>query len=370
MPVTAADVDGPDAAHEGGRDPDLEELSLLALANVVLRRRRLVVGTMALLLAGVTVATLMGPRTYSAEATFMPQGRSAPSNVSGLAAQFGISLAGGEPGQTPQFYVDLLTSRQILGDLVAMPFTYPTDSGTVTTTLVDLYSKPGDSAPVRRVAAIDALRRRIETDVAPTSVVTVTAAMPNAVLARDVTTRLIELVNRFNLERRQSQAAAERRFAERRLAEVAVDLRTAENRVQRFLEANRTYAASPALVFEFERLERDVALQQQLFTTLAQAQEQARVDEVRDTPVITVIEPPELPARPDARGTIKKALLALVIGALLGAMLAFVRDFFARSSGSASEDLVEFNSLRREIIEGLKHPLRGGGQRRAAAGGN
>jgi hypothetical protein len=35
---------------------------------------------------------------------------------------------------------------------------------------------------------------------------------------------------------------------------------------------------------------------------LAQAYEQSKMDEVRDTPVITIIQPPETPLMPDAKG--------------------------------------------------------------------
>ncbi len=46
-------------------------------------------------------------------------------------------------------------------------------------------------------------------------------------------------------------------------------------------------------LFEHDRLERPVSMRQELVTAMAQAYEQARVDEVRNTPVITVIDQPE-----------------------------------------------------------------------------
>ena len=56
--------------------------------------------------------------------------------------------------------------------------------------------------------------------------------------------------------------------------------------------------------------------------------EQARIDEVRNTPVITVVEPPDLPTRPNPRRTVLKGLLGLIVGLLMGAFFLTVRHAF------------------------------------------
>ncbi|HEX5635067.1 MAG TPA: hypothetical protein VFX50_17610, partial [Gemmatimonadales bacterium] len=53
--------------------------------------------------------------------------------------------------------------------------------------------------------------------------------------------------------------------------------------------------------------------------SLRQAYEQARLEEVRDTPTITVVEDALLPARPDSRKLVQKLALALAVGLLFGA---------------------------------------------------
>jgi uncharacterized protein involved in exopolysaccharide biosynthesis len=58
---------------------------------------------------------------------------------------------------------------------------------------------------------------------------------------------------------------------------------------------------------------------------LAQAYEQARIEEVRDTPVITVIEAPMLPARPDPR-PFGRAIAAGLLCALAVAQTLAVRQ--------------------------------------------
>lgn len=71
-------------------------------------------------------------------------------------------------------------------------------------------------------------------------------------------------------------------------------------------------------------------MQQQVFTSLNQAYEQTRIDEVRDSPVITVVERPEVPVLPDRRRLMLKGILALMVGGMLGIFVAFGREFMIR----------------------------------------
>ena len=65
---------------------------------------------------------------------------------------------------------------------------------------------------------------------------------------------MLDLVSEFNLEKRQSQAAAERKFTEERSEQARTELLDAENRLQRFLQRNRDFGNDPSLTFERDRL--------------------------------------------------------------------------------------------------------------------
>jgi uncharacterized protein involved in exopolysaccharide biosynthesis len=336
-----------------------QELSLLGLANVLLRHRRLVGG---LSLLGVALAvgiTLLLPRSFTSRSGFMPQTRNPTAALSGLAAQFGLALPTSEGGQSPSFYADLLESRTILGTVVDSRFEYQTAGGRVRGTLVELYGAKGKTPALRREAAIRSLEGDVEaTTVQKTGMVNLAVTANQPELALQINQRLVELVNQFNLRSRQSQAGKERQFTEQRLAEVRQDLRAAEDRLQRYLQRNRDYRNSPELTFQVDRLQREVDMQQQLFTTLAEAYEQAKIEEVRDTPVITVVQSPELPVRPDSRWLVAKALLGLLVGLLLGAGIAFWKSYALNSERLAPSEAAEFAVLRREALRDLLHPWR------------
>ena len=303
------------------------EVTLFGLVQLIWRQRVAIVATATLVVLAAAGVVLARPRTYSATVAFMPQDSRGKSNLSGLAEQFGLSvpLAGGS--QTPQFYLELLRSRPILKDVVLGSYAVRTDSGEVRGTLVDLWRVEGETMEGRVDAAVRRLDESMdESASAPTGIVRFTVAAREPELSEQIANRVVTLVNQFNLATRRSQAAAEREFVAARLEAVSADLRAAENRMQSFLQRNRGFTGAPSLKFEEERLTRELNHQRQLYSTLTEAHEQARIDEVRDTPVITVIEPAERAARPDPRGLLQTVLVAGFAGLALGMVVGLLRE--------------------------------------------
>ncbi len=359
-PPRVAPEQGPGSLAGGGLD-DLRDsdLSLLAAVNVLLRRRALVVGVAACAVAVLLAIALIRPRTYTSEASFMPQSnRNMPSGSGGgIAAQLGLSMLSNDPSQSPSFYVDLITSRGIMDSTVSTRFRVQTDSGVVEAPLSAFLRAKGNTPALRQDNAVTKLRALIKADASPkTSVVTLDVRAKDPVLAQQVADRVLALVSNFNLRRRKSQASEERRFAEQRLVEVGQELRVAEDALQMFLQRNRMYENAPELRFTQDRLSREVVMRQQLYTSVAQAHEQARMDEVRDTPVFTIIEQPDVPARPDSRGLLKWTAIGLVLGLGLGVALAFLREMMTRANAESGSDIEQFNILWRETMRDLSRP--------------
>ena len=123
---------------------------------------------------------------------------------------------------------------------------------------------------------------------------------------------LLKELELYNRERRQSQASAERQFVEARSQEALMALRKAEGQLRAFSEENRATTNSPALRLEEARLEREISQRQQVYTGLLQAYETARVDEVRDTPILTLVEQPRTPARAESRRALVFGLVAAI----------------------------------------------------------
>lgn len=362
--VAPADVAARAASPHG------EDVSILGAVNVILRHRSMIGWTAFVAMVATVGLGLVGPRSYVASASFVPQARKAPSSFSGLAAQLGVNIGPNEPGQNPQFYVDLLQSREILRQVVETRYTFETDTGRVSATLVELYGGDETNPALRREVASKRVDDQTAATVsARTGVVRMTATARHPELARHIAARMLQLLSEFNLGTRQSQAAAERRFAGQRLVEVAADLRAAENRFQNFLQGNREFSQAPTLQLQENRLQREISRQQQLYNTLSEAHEQAKIEEVRDTPVITVVEPPVVPARPKPRGLLLKGLLAFLGGAMVATLIAFVREYLWRASAERTTEFAQFADLRRATLLGFRRPWRAFSRHRERASG-
>ena len=315
----------------GVRRPPDDEISLWEVLAVLLRRRGTIVVTGVMFVAAALAYTLLKPQEYTTQASFRPQGSEAgASGLLALAGQFGINVPGASGEDlSPAFYQELLASHEILQRVADRAYTV---EGEGTVALVDLLEIEKDTEPLRVEVAIERLREELVSISLgrETGIVTleVTTEWPD--LSQEIAERLLAELQVFNLETRRSQAAAERMFIEARVDSARVALNAAEDSMQRFLQLNRRIEDSPELTFQRERLQREISRQQQVYTGLVQSFEQARIAEVRDTPVLTILQAPYLPPGPDRRGLLLALALGVVLGGMGGVVLAFVVEAIRR----------------------------------------
>lgn len=312
------------------RPPMDDEISLWEVLAVLLRRRGTIILT-TIVVAGVAAAyAQLRALEYTTSGVFRPQGSEAGGGqLMALASQFGVAVPGGGEEASPAFYAELLTSRALL--LVAATTTYAVD-GEGSVLLKDLLEIEEPTEAQRDEKVIDWLRDEavsVSTGRETGTVnLSVTTEWPE--LSQAIAQLLLSELSRFNLETRQSQAAEERRFIESRVEQARSDLKAAEDSLRVFLEENRQWENSPLLRFRQEAMTREVTLRSSVLNTLVQSFLEARISEVRDTPVITVLQEPFLPPRHDPRRRVLIGLLGIVLGGMIGVVLAFVVEAFAR----------------------------------------
>ncbi len=241
------------------QDDEIDEISLLELANVLLKRWKLVVGLPLAAAVLAAIVSLLVPAKYTATATFRPeedsQGLNLPSGIAGLAAQFGVAVPG-VGANSPAFYADVLESRT-LSDAVLLTG-FPDPRGEVSgdsVAFLDILDVDGDSQTERLENGRKELQKTVSVRVDnETSIVSVVVETRYRALSAAVANYYIDLVNRFNLETRQSNAGERRRFVEAQIASAQQELRAAEEELRVFLERNRQFRGSPDLTFQYERL--------------------------------------------------------------------------------------------------------------------
>jgi uncharacterized protein involved in exopolysaccharide biosynthesis len=271
---------------------------------------------------GILVALLLPPQ-YTSNASFIAQGASTsllPSALQGLAASVGLGTA---KDYSPQFYADLLISDPVLNAAIGRSYVVPGRDSPARRTYLEIEGLH-DELPARAAdAALRHLRRRTATraDVRTNIIsLSVTAHYPE--LSRELAQALLDALDSMNITFRQQQSGKLRQFFETRVADAQRELDTAETALRQFLERNRVIQGSPLLQFEQMRLSRAVDLKRAVFTTVVQQYEEAKIQEARNVPVLTVLAPPNTPIK---RSGPPRRFIALS-GLLLGVLAALSHD--------------------------------------------
>ena len=358
--------------REETRAPAAERAGALELGTVLLKRWRLVVGlplVAATLAAGVTL--LLPPR-FTATVTFVPEQRSpnrggagGGGGLVGIAGQLGIPL-GMDPTQSPRFYAQVLKSRELLTRVLLTKFPDPRRPGAGDSLrLLTILKVRGKST----ADSLDRGVRRLRGLVSPqvdlqTYLVTlgVTTRYPD--LSAAVATRFIDYLNEFNATKRESQARARRQFVEQRILDGERELHAAEDDLRRFHERNRAWQESPELSAEEGRLHMQVNILQEVYLTLRRDYEQARIEEVNDTPVITVVDPAVSPVR-QSRWREVLILLAFVLGGVIGVVGAWTGGRLDRLRREEQDGYREFTGLLQRLRREVARPF-GRSPRRAS----
>jgi uncharacterized protein involved in exopolysaccharide biosynthesis len=313
------------------RQKPTDEVSLFQLAGSLLQHRWRIARWMMYGGAIATVFALLTPPQFAAYASFTVQSSDVGrSGLASLAGQFGIAVPSSSQSASPDFFAMLLKSRVLLRQ-VARDTIAVRELGDRRTTLPELFDIRGMTPAQREDRSILRLGEITSASVAKTTEVVSVQALtrwPSVSLA--IVSRLVDGVNKYNLRTRQGQAALERKFIQSRLALADTELKRAEDQLKNFLTRNRQYTNSADLSFERDRLQRDIGLKQQTFTTLTQGYEDARIREVRETPAITVLEPPTAASEPEPRGRVIRVLMGMALGATVGAFLVLIGDALAR----------------------------------------
>jgi len=126
---------------------------------------------------------------------------------------------------------------------------------------------------------------------------------------------------------RISQVKDKKLFIQSRAADVEKSLIDTEEKLKKFREQNRVIQKSPALLLEEARLERDILLKMELFSTLKKEYELARIEEVEDTKMVQILDEPNVPVIRISPDTKTRVIFAGFIGLFLGFFIPFSWDW-------------------------------------------
>ena len=164
-------------------------------------------------------------------------------------------------------------------------------------------------------------------------------------LAAEINNTLIEELDAHQREYNKAKTSETKQFIEERIIDAGKELNTAEDALRDFTTHNRRIDNSALLLLEQQRLAREVTVLIGVFTTLKQQLETTKIEEVKESDYVVVLDPPEVPLRPSKPNKISMVILAGILGIGLGMALAFMKEFAVNSDKEEKDKMSEAKSL-------------------------
>lgn len=227
--------------------PTDDEINLLDLLLVLVKNKRMILGSMIAAFVLACGATLLMPNIYTATARLLPPQQEKSglgamlSGMGDLAALAGISTGGG----SADLYVGMLKSRTV-ADAVIERF--------------DLMQK---FEWEKRDDAYQALEQKVQISAdKKTAFITIAADDEDPQFAAELANAYVEELKKLNVQINLNSAGRERVFLEERLAVVKSDLIAAEEGLRTFQQTNKAIkidAQATAVIESIARLKGEVA---------------------------------------------------------------------------------------------------------------
>ena len=147
-----------------------------------------------------------------------------------------------------------------------------------------------------------------------TGLIEVLVSLEDPQISADISNFIGEQVQAYIQKENSAHATKEKDFIENRLKIVKGELIILEEELKIFSERNRGYEESPELYMMYSRLFREVEAKKQVVITLQQQLELARIEEVKQSPILHILDQAEIPARKSA----PNRLLFLIVGGIIG----------------------------------------------------
>ncbi len=268
--------------------------------------------------------------------------------LAGLASQFGVNVPQGAKLDlsNPSMIPDLLLSRTFAEKILPLKF-YSTKFEkkmpliSILSESTDIPSKLINDIRIKS-RAIAILSSMIEFEKSKTNTFNyIRVTSENSLFSKELLTVILKKLEDLNKFYKNKSVLEKITFINNRIRSVKSDLEKSERELKLFREQNRQISSSPSLQLLQDRLLRNVEIQKDIFLTLKQQLELAKIEEVQEASIFQVLDEPQLPLSPSNKNLIFNIVLAGIFGVGVGVFFAFSREYLNNS------DLDERRKLRK-----------------------
>lgn len=337
-----------------------DKLDLRVLVEVLKSgRKRIIATTLVFTLITVLVVLLL-PNKYATEAVILPQVDAASKldRLGGLASLAGVNLTGmmGEASEiSPEVYPTIVYSYPFIKDLIYTPYSFeglsepatywdkmvahPTNSlGTTILkytirlpwTILDSFKSSNDElgsfvtndsliyVSKKEAKIMKEVRSLINIDVnSKTGLVNLRVESKEPLLSAQMGRKAVNLLQEYIINHQTKQVKNNLIFVETQLEEKRQDLAEAQKKFYSFLDANRN-RVTERTDLQNRELTETYNLALQLYQSLSEQLEQAKITVKKRTPAFSVIEPVKVPSEKSSPRRSMIVIIGLFLGLLIG----------------------------------------------------
>ncbi|MFP8490315.1 Wzz/FepE/Etk N-terminal domain-containing protein [Gracilimonas sp. Q87] len=372
-------------AHEGYADYEEDEIDLIELAKTIWDNRVIIYKFVAIGVVLGLVVALLSPKEYKSNATLMPETQSSNAGASGLLQQYGglLGIGGGaslEGGGIipPQLYPQMVQSMPFQLELLNTEVEFPRfeTSATVYTFFDEVYAPvsvlsyvkqytiglPGkliglfkeEAAPrplpkgfetdsvisvtKGQMQIIENMRGRVSVSLDDESgIINLSITMPDPEAAAQLAQKSIGLIREYVVNYKTQKAEEDLVYAREQLEGAKEEFEAVQNRLAEFRDSNVNLSSARAQT-QLQRLQSEYDLAFNVYNSLAQQVEQAKLKVQEQTPVVSVLQPVQVPVNDETSGAMILIVFVMLSGiASIGWI--FIRQFLESDPfGRKSED--------------------------------
>ena len=291
------------------------------------------------------------PTYVSSAVILLPQNKtSSLGGLANIASQFGVNVPSAAQADlsSPSLFPDLVKSRTFAEKILDKKFN--TDRHGKELSLLEIFTNNDNSQNIGRdtlvTQALNSLNEAIEfSSNSSGSFSTLSISIFEPLLAKELAELVLQELQLLNRYFKSQNVSEKIQFINQRIKSVDVELKKSELLLKVFNEKNRQIS-SPSLQLEQERLERDVEIQKNIFLTLKQQLELAKIEEVQESNVVQVLDRPQIPLNPSNKNLKITLILSTILGFGLGVFLAIIRTYF---NSENQEERKKFRKIKHFI---------------------
>ena len=352
-----------------------QEIDIMAMAMRLWEKRKFIIKVVCVFAVIGFIAAITSPNIYTSKCVVVPEtkgGAFSSSGMGGLAAMVGINLGGASGGEmiSPLMYDKLMNNIDLCKELMHTPVNFEEFEEPIT--ILDYYTNPeyakfslmgtikkytiglpftilgaikgkpeekdlsgASSASGKKISAYtqEELKcRKAFSSSYSVSVdkkngdVTITASMKEPLAAAQVAERIQTLLQKYVIELKLQKAEVNYEFIKQRYDEAKQVFEQKQEEYAKFQDANKALTTALARAKE-EQMRADFTVAKDLFNQLTLQLVQAEMKIKEDIPILTVVEPVQVPLEKSGPSRASMLLMYIFLGGCIGCGLILGGDW-------------------------------------------